>query len=81
MLGETFQSLLSLKNGIAIFQNQNEYVFVNGYFEILNRVKYINNDVEFNGAGIAVVQLGDGKKGMIKKNGEWFVEPYILHTN
>jgi hypothetical protein len=81
VLGETFQSLLSLKNGIATFQNQNEYVFVNGYLEILNRVKYINNDVEFNGAGIAVVQLDDGKKGMIKKNGEWFVEPYILHTN
>ena len=80
-LGETFQTLLSLKNGIATFQNQNEYVFVNGYLDIINRVKYTNKDVEFNGAGFAVVQIEDGKKGIIKRNGEWFVEPAILQTN
>jgi hypothetical protein len=81
VFGETFQTLISLKEGIATFQNQNEYVFVNGYLDILNRVKYINEDVEFDGAGFAVVQMGDGKKGIIKKNGEWFVEPTILQTN
>jgi hypothetical protein len=81
VLGETFKTLLSLKNGIATLQNQNEYVFVNGYAQIINRVKYTNTDVEFDGAGFAVVQMGDGKKGIIKKNGEWFVEPTILQTN
>ena len=81
MIGETFKTLLSLKNGIATFQNQNEYVFVNGYAQIINRVKYTNTDVEFDGAGFAVVQMGDGKKGIIKKNGEWFVEPTIHQTN
>lgn len=80
VLGETFQILISLKVGIATFQNQNEYVFVNGYTDILNRVKYINNDVEFNGAGFAVVQLEDGRRGLIKMNGEWFAEPAILQT-
>lgn len=81
VIGETFKTLLSLKNGIATFQNQNEYVFVNGYAQIINRVKYTNTDVEFDGAGFAVVQMGDGKKGIIKKNGEWFVEPTIHQTN
>jgi hypothetical protein len=80
-LGETFQTLLSLKNGIATFQNKNEYVFVNGYLEILNRVKYINNDMGFNGAGFVVVDLEDGRKGLLKMNGEWFAEPAILQTN
>jgi hypothetical protein len=54
---------------------------VNGYLDIINRVKYTNKDVEFNGAGFAVVQIEDGKKGIIKRNGEWFVEPAILQTN
>jgi hypothetical protein len=81
VLGETFKTLLSLKNGIATLQNQNEYVFVNGYLDILNRVKYINEDVEFNGAGFAVVQFEDGRKGLLKMNGEWFAEPAILQTN
>jgi hypothetical protein len=81
VLGETFKTLLSLKNGIATFQNKNEYVFVNGYLDILNRVKYINEDVEFNGAGFAVVQFEDGRKGLLKMNGEWFAEPAILQTN
>jgi hypothetical protein len=81
VLGETFKTLLSLKNGIATFQNKNEYVFVNGYLDILNRVKYINEDVEFNGAGFAVVQFEDGRKGLLKMNGEWSAEPAILQTN
>jgi hypothetical protein len=81
VLGETFKTLLSLKNGIATLQNQNEYVFVNGYAQIINRVKYTNTDVEFDGAGFAVVQFEDGRKGLLKMNGEWFAEPAILQTN
>jgi len=80
-IGETFKTLISLKNGIATFHNQNEYVFINGYLDIINRVKYLNNDVGFNNAGFAAVQLEDGRKGLIKMNGEWFVEPTILQTN
>ena len=75
MLGENFNKLISLKNGDAIFQNHNEYVFVNCYLDIVNRVKYINENAEFDDAGFAVVQLEDGRKGLIKKDGEWSANP------
>ena len=75
VLGQTFQKLISLKNGIAIFQHNNEYVFVNGYEQIINRVKFINENASFNGADMALVETEEGKIGWLKKNGEWHILP------
>jgi|694.fasta_scaffold143397_2 hypothetical protein len=80
VLNEKFKYLISLKNGIAIFQHQNEFIFVNGYEIILNRVRYINDDASFNGADMALIHLEDGRIGWLKKNGEWHLTPTILHN-
>jgi hypothetical protein len=79
-LGESFQKLISLKNGIAIFQHNNEYVFINGYEQILNRVKFTNENASFNGADMALIETEDGKIGWLKKNGEWHLTPTILQN-
>jgi len=75
VLGENFQKLISLKNGIAIFQHNNEYVFVNGYEQILNRVKFTNVNASFNGADMALIENEEGKIGWLKKNGDCIVCP------
>jgi hypothetical protein len=56
VLGQTFQKLISLKNGIAIFQNNNEYVFVNGYEQYISRVRFINKNALFNSADMALIE-------------------------
>jgi hypothetical protein len=72
--------LISLKNGIAIFQNNNEYVFVNGYEQIFNRVKFTNVNASFNGADMALIENEEGKFGWLKKNGDWHSLPTNLQT-
>jgi hypothetical protein len=78
VLNETFKHLVSLKNGVAVFQNQNELIFVNGYEEIVRRVKFKNDDISFNGADMALVQTETGEIGWLKKNGQWHLTPTIL---
>jgi hypothetical protein len=80
VLGENFQKLISLKNGIAIFQNNNEYVFVNGYEQIFNRVKFTNVNASFNGADMALIENEEGKFGWLKKNGDWHSLPTHIKT-
>lgn len=75
VLKESFKKLISLKNGIAVFQNKNELIFVNGYEEIVRRVKFKNDDISFNGADMALVQTVEGKIGWLKKNGKWHLSP------
>ncbi len=75
VLKESFKKLISLKNGIAVFQNQDELIFVNGYEEIIKRVKFRNDDISFNGADMALVQTVEGKIGWLKKNGKWHLSP------
>lgn len=77
---ESFQKLISLKNGIAIFQHNNEYVFVNGYEQIINSVKFINENASFNGADMALIETEDGKIGWLKKNGDWHSLPTHIKT-
>jgi hypothetical protein len=79
LLKEEFPCLISLSIGMAIFMKNNEYIFTNGYGQITTRVEFFNKDAEFNGADLALIETRDGKKGLLKKNGEWYVEPITPH--
>jgi hypothetical protein len=79
LLNESFPMLISLSGGMAIFMKDNAYIFLNGYGQITTRVEFFNNDAEFNGADLALIETRDGKKGLLKKNGEWYIEPITPH--
>ncbi len=77
LLMEGFTYLVCLSDGIAVFLKGNEYTFMNGHAKIFRRINFFNQDAEFNGADMALIQTEDGRRGLLKKNGEWYVEPTI----
>ena len=77
LLKEEFTYLISLSDGIAVFLKNREYIFMNGYAQIFRRVNFFNQDADFNGADMALIQTEDGRRGLLKKNGEWYVDPTI----
>jgi len=77
LLKEGFTYLVCLSDGIAVFLKGKEYTFMNGHAKIFRRINFFNQDAEFNGADMALIQTEDGKRGLLKKNGEWYVEPTI----
>jgi len=74
---EKFDILLRFRENKATFQKSNEFIFLNGY-AIYNRVKFYNPNVKFDASGTAIIETEQGKKGLLKINGEWFVSPLSL---
>ena len=74
---EKFDFLLIFKDNKATLQKSNEFIFLNGY-GIYNRVKFYNPNVKFDASGTAIIETEQGKKGLLKINGEWFVSPLSM---
>ncbi len=74
---EKFDFLLTFKDNKATLQKSNEFIFLNGY-GIYNRVKFYNPNVKFDASGTAIIETEQGKKGLLKINGEWFVSPLSM---
>jgi hypothetical protein len=74
---EKFDILLRFRDNQATFQKSNEFIFLNGY-AIYNRVKFYNPNVKFDASGTAIIETEQGKKGLLKINGEWFVSPLSM---